>query len=216
MNYFAHGFRFIDDPYFLAGTAVPDWLSVVDRRVRVRPRDAEAAAGRDDAVLARVARGVARHHADDARFHCTEAFSDLSLRFTVAIRDLLPPDDGLRPSFLGHILVELLLDSVLIDEWPGLIDAYYRSMQEVEGWIVEEAVNRMASRRTERLGLFIPLFTRERFLCDYADDLKLHRRLNQVMKRVGLEPLPEKFCEFLPEARRGVVERRRELLPDTW
>ena len=33
MNYFAHGVRFLEDPYFLAGTAVPDWLSVVDRRV---------------------------------------------------------------------------------------------------------------------------------------------------------------------------------------
>lgn len=216
MNYFAHGFRFVDDPYFLAGTAVPDWLSVVDRRVRVRPREAEAAADHEDALLARVARGVARHHADDARFHATPAFSDLSLRFTVAIRDLLPPDDGLRPSFLGHILVELLLDAALIDERPGLIDAYYRSMQEVEAWVVEEAVNRLASRRTERLSFFIPAFTRERFLCDYADDAKLHYRLNQVMKRVGLQPLPETFCELLPSARRAVGERRHELLPDEW
>ena len=36
MNYFAHGYRYIDRPWFLAGTALPDWLNVVDRRVRVR------------------------------------------------------------------------------------------------------------------------------------------------------------------------------------
>ena len=96
MNYFAHGFRFLDDPYFLAGTAVPDWLSVVDRRVRVRPREAEAAAAGDDDILARVARGVARHHADDARFHTTAAFAELSLTFTAAIRDRLPPDDDCK------------------------------------------------------------------------------------------------------------------------
>jgi hypothetical protein len=217
MNYFAHGFRFVDDPYFLAGTAVPDWLSVVDRRVRVRPKDAlAAAAAAGEGPAARIAGGVARHHADDARFHTTDAFSDLSLEFTVAIRDLLPPDDGLRPSFLGHILVELLLDSVLIEERPGLVDAYYQSMQEVEGRIVEEAVNGMSSKQTERLGPFIPLFTRERFLCDYSDDAKLHRRLNQVMVRVGLERLPETFCELLPAARRAVRERRAELLPEEW
>ena len=29
MNYFAHAIRFLDDPYFLSGTALPDWLSVV-------------------------------------------------------------------------------------------------------------------------------------------------------------------------------------------
>jgi hypothetical protein len=62
--------------------------------------------------------------------------------------------------------------------------------------------------------LFIPAFTRERFLCDYADDLRLHRRLNQVMHRVGLEQLPAEFCELLPAARRAVCERRHELLPD--
>jgi hypothetical protein len=216
MNYFAHGYRYVDDPYYLAGTAVPDWLGAIDRKVRIRPQQAEAAADHADAVLARVARGIARHHYDDARFHATDAFSELSWRFTIEIRDLLPPDDGLRPSFLGHILVELLLDSVLIDEQPHLLDTYYRSMHEVEAWVVEEAVNRLAVRRTERLSIFIPVFTRERFLGDYADDRKLHRRLNQVMKRVGLEPLPETFCELLPSARTAVAERRRELLPDAW
>src|SRR3984957_18435669 len=38
MNYFAHGIRFVDRPWFLAGTALPDWLSVIDRRVRLRPK----------------------------------------------------------------------------------------------------------------------------------------------------------------------------------
>jgi hypothetical protein len=217
MNYFAHGFRFLDDPYFLAGTAVPDWLSAVDRRVRVRPKDAEAHAegntetGRD-ALPARVARGVAQHHADDGWFHTTDAFAELSWRYTIRIRDTLEPDDGLRPSFLGHILIEILLDSILIDENPGLLDAYYRVMSEVDAKIVEDAVNQMATSRTERLSLFIPAFTRERFLCDYSDDARLLRRLNQVMRRVGLAALPEKFLEVLPDARRDTAERRDDLL----
>ena len=122
----------------------------------------------------------------------------------------------MRPSFLGHILVELLLDSVLIDEQPHLLDAYYRSMHEVEAWVVEEAVNRLAARRTERLSIFIPAFTRERFLGDYADDAKLFRRLNQVMKRVGLDLLPETFCEMLPTAWSAVLQHRHDLLPESW
>ncbi len=36
MNYLSHGFRFVDDPYFVAGTALPDWMSVLDRRNRAR------------------------------------------------------------------------------------------------------------------------------------------------------------------------------------
>ena len=42
MNYFAHALPFLDSPYFAAGTAVPDWLNVVDRRVRCRSRHARA------------------------------------------------------------------------------------------------------------------------------------------------------------------------------
>ena len=39
MNYFTHALPFLDgDPYFLAGTAVPDWMSVADRQVRVRAK----------------------------------------------------------------------------------------------------------------------------------------------------------------------------------
>jgi hypothetical protein len=38
MNYFAHGIRFLDRPWFLAGTATPDWLSVADRKVRLREK----------------------------------------------------------------------------------------------------------------------------------------------------------------------------------
>ena len=41
MNYFAHAYRFLDDPYFAAGTGVPDWLAVADRNVRVRQKHAE-------------------------------------------------------------------------------------------------------------------------------------------------------------------------------
>ncbi len=216
MNYFAHGYRFVDDPYFLAGTAVPDWLSVVDRRVRVRPKDAENHAQTADGVSARIARGIAQHHADDARFHTTDAFAELSWRYTVAIRDLLPGDDGLRPSFLGHILIEILLDAVIIGEQPQSLEAYYQAMSEVDAGVVEETVNRIATAKTERLALLIPAFTRERFLCDYSDDGRLLRRLNQVMRRVGLDLLPDRFMEVLPAARREVAQRRYDLLPASW
>src|SRR5262245_35641363 len=33
MNYLAHGWRFVEEPYLLAGTAAPDWMSVIDRKI---------------------------------------------------------------------------------------------------------------------------------------------------------------------------------------
>lgn len=212
MNYFAHGRPFIDDPYFLAGTAVPDWMNVVDRRVRVRERYAAQHVAAADPRIASLARGIVQHHRDDAWFHETRAFTDLSWRTTVVVRDALPADDGFRPSFLGHILVEILLDATLIEEDPGRLEHYYESMQAVDARLIESAINRMVPTGTERLAQMIPLFSRERFLSDYLDDAKLTFRLNQVMRRVKLPTLPDLFREILPGLRREVTARRDELL----
>lgn len=212
MNYFAHGRHFIDDPYFLAGTAVPDWLSVVDRKVRVRSKQAELHLHASDPHTARVAAGIVQHCRDDDWFHQTRAFAELSLELCHMLRSELPEDDGFRPHFLGHILVEILLDSVLIAAAPDRLDAYYAAMESVEIESVQRAVSGMAMRPVRDLGTFIRLFSRERFLSDYADDGKLLFRLNQVMRRVRLPLLPPDVARLLAPARHMVTERAGELL----
>lgn len=212
MNYFAHGRRFTDEPYFLAGTAVPDWLNVVARRVKVRSKQARQFIDDADPRVAALARGIQQHHADDGWFHETRAFAELSWNFTARIRDRLPADDGLRPSFLGHILVEILLDACLIAQAPQALESYYRALAEVDSHWLERAVGRMATGHPGSLGDFIPLFLRERFLWDYLDDGKLRYRLNQVMRRVGLAPLPETFADLLPDMRQMVAACSGQLL----
>jgi hypothetical protein len=212
MNYFSHGRRFLHDPYLLAGTAVPDWLNVVDRRIRARSKSALPFVADENTVLAAVARGIVQHHHDDQWFHQTRAFAELSLQFTLAIRDQLPDDDGFRPSFLGHILVELLLDAILIEEQSSQLDEYYASLEKVEPGAVAEAVSTITGHDVQALSVLIPRFSAERFLCDYLDDGKLLTRLNHVMRRVGLPVLPESLVELFPSARSDIRARRIELL----
>jgi hypothetical protein len=212
MNYFAHGYAFVHDPYFLAGTAVPDWLSVIDRRMRVKGKLAAPYCHDPDPRVASLAAGVVQHLEDDRWFHQTRAFAELNLQLTSAVRRVLPADDGFRPSFLGHILVEILLDGVLIAESPGRLEAYYAALRQVDAAVIVAAVNRMVTRPSERLALLIPAFCAERFLYDYEADEKLLARLNRVMRRVKLTPLPDEFLQVLPEARQYVRARRDELL----
>jgi hypothetical protein len=213
MNYLAHGFRFTQEPYFLAGTAAPDWLSVVDRKMRLRSRRAAEFAGDSDRLLAAVARGVVQHHYDDGWFHETAAFLELNLLFAVQVRDALPADDGFRPSFLGHILVELLLDGVLAEESPRRVDDYYGALAAIDPASVQAAINTLATRTSDRIEALIPRFCRERFLYDYVDDQRLLMRLNHVMSRVGLPTLPPELAERFPVMRDKVRQRRQELLP---
>lgn len=215
MNYFAHGYRSVDRPLHLAGTAVPDWLSVVDRRVRIRSSVAQRFLDSPDAEVAELAAGIVQHHADDAWFHRTPVFAELSWQFTVELRDRLSPDDGLRPSFLGHILVELLLDAALIETQPALLHRYYDALAQLAPESIARIVNQIAPRPAAQLAHFIPLFSAERFLYDYAEDAKLLYRLNTVMRRVGLPVLPHTLLVWLPAARQQVRQRWRELLDPT-
>ncbi len=212
MNYFAHAIPFLDEPYLVIGTGVPDMLTVVDRQLRVRRKRVEPFLDDPDRQLAAVARGMRQHYLDDARFHGARAFAELVLAVTVTVRDVLECERGFRPSFLGHLLVEVLLDASLVAEDPDRLETYYAAFDEVDEAVVEAAVNRMAPRPTDRLAPMIVGFRRERILDDYLDDARLMVRLNQVMRRVKLSPLPESFTDILPKARRDVEAGKAKLL----
>jgi hypothetical protein len=212
MNYLAHGWRFADQPYFLAGTAAPDWMSVIDRRNRLRSKVAQQFVDDPDPQLAAVARGIVQHHTDDAWFHQTAAFNELSLAFAVEVRDRLPGDEGFRPSFLGHILVELLLDSALAEDDPRRLDDYYAALVRLDPVCTEQAISKLAMQPTTRVAVLVPRFITERFLYDYREDGTLLTRLNHVMRRVGLPQLPLDLAEAFPSMRDRVRQRQADLL----
>ena len=214
MNYLAHGIRFLDRPYFMAGTAVPDWLSVVDRRVRMRSKRIEpllpdwpAGSPERDVAL-----GILQHLSDDDWFHTTLGFSDMTGRMSGLFRELLPGDTFLN-GFLGHIVTELLIDAELSVQHPAHLDRYYASMQVIDPQVVQRVVNASARESTDLLAEFIPLFIAEGFLHDYRDSAKLLRRLNQVMRRVKLEQLPDSVITVLDAGRTLVSAHLTSLLP---
>ncbi len=212
MNYFAHALPFLDRPTFVVGAVLPDLLSVVDRKIRLRSKHLYPFFDDPDTTTAELARGAMQHFRDDDRFHESSIFGQLSLELTIACRDLLPNDDGLRPRFLGHILVEIFLDATLIERHPGRLDTFYDLIQKIDAGKIQEVFNRIAPRQTDRLAPMIEAISQVRFLSDYADDKKLLRRLNQIMRRVRLEPLPDRFVSLMPESRSLVAHRVDELL----
>ncbi|MBC8116930.1 MAG: hypothetical protein H7062_21245, partial [Candidatus Saccharimonas sp.] len=89
----------------------------------------------------------------------------------------------------------------------------WRVLGDVDPLAVEAAINRMARQPTERLAWFIDLFRREQFLRCYSDDGRLLTRLNQVLSRVRLSPLPPKSASMLAVAREIIRQRVDDLLP---
>jgi hypothetical protein len=225
MNYLAHAIPFFDRPYFAASSGVPDWLTVADRKVRLRTKHVEPFLHDADPILAQVAGGVLQHLRDDAQFHGTRAFFEVSGKIAASCQAFLDEHfdsrsdcgesergDSWRVNFLGHVLCEVLLDAALAEEDRRRVADYYEILDMIDPATIESAVNRMAPRTTERLAFFIGEFRRAKILWDYLEDDKLMVRLNQVMRRVGLPALPDGFAAILPEARQTVVSRKNELL----
>ncbi len=212
MNFLAHGYRYVDDPYFLAGTAVPDWLSYLNRKIRARRKLAEPYVNDVDPHVASVAAGIVQHHIDDQAFHGQRVFVELSMRFAVELRDLLPQDNGLRSGFVGHIVIELLLDSYLHKRYPGRLDRYYQAIRFVRPDVVQSAVNRITGKPTDRLADLIGRFADARFLYDYDENEKLLMRINQVLSRITLDPMPPLVASWIGTARERVEEVAPSLL----
>ena len=212
MNCFAHAYPFLDDPYRVVGTCLPDWLSAIDRKVRTRERTAAEFVEAEDPRVASLARGVVQHHRDDRWFHQTRAFAELNLQFAVELRERMPGDEGFRPSFLGHVLVEVLLDAHLISGDPSQLERYYNQLDQVDPAFVERTVNQFATRTTDKLIAGIDRFRTLRFLFDYLDDHSLLKQMNHVMRRVRLPQITESLVDWIPSARERVVSRADELL----
>ena len=216
MNYYAHGCRFVDRPYFLVGTAIPDLLRVSDKGVRVHSKRVSPFADGGDSPRSQLAAGILQHLADDDAFHGTAAFIQVSSQLSTMFKASMPVDDGLRPSFLGHITTEMILDSILIEKNSGGLDAYYDALLRVDPQVVLDSVNQMTRDPAVRLAEVIPLFHREQFLRDYANPVGLLHRLNQVLRRVTLPPLPAEAKRVLESAWPIVEHWADQLLPYKW
>ena len=118
MNCFAHALPHLDDAYLAVGNCLPDWLSACDRKCRVPEKDAARFMDDPDPIVGAIAKGVVQHHRDDGWFHMTPDFRELNHDFAAELRNLLARKPNMRPSFIGHVVVELFLDAYLSAQHP--------------------------------------------------------------------------------------------------
>ncbi len=219
MNYFSHSLPFLEHPYYVAGTAIPDWIRVVDKRTRVRSKTVNSFLSEYSekccpTTLA-LCQGILQHHADDDWFHNTQTFLALNEQFARELRELMGDDASMRAGFVGHISIELLLDAVLIEQSPSGLAKYYRVLEGLDHAFIESTLEQILDRPVGNVAKLIRRFAVERFMYDYLEDTRLLRRLNQIMVRVNLPPLPNALLNWLPEARQVVFQNSAALLNDS-
>jgi hypothetical protein len=211
VNYLAHAVRVLDRPWVLAGTSLPDWLRVVDRRARLRPpalSALELAPGSRDSA---VREGVLMHHEDDGRFHKSAAFEALAEEAVHAIR-ALSPDPRLRASALGHIAVEMLLDAAIEALQPGATARYYRALEDVDGAHLALLARSWTRAPLPQLPMLFDRFRGAQFLFTYETDEGVVGSLAGVCLRTGFAPPPPGTADVVAALRPRVRANAAPLL----
>jgi hypothetical protein len=215
MNYLAHAHRYLEQPVFALGTLVPDFLNMVDRRARVRRRQAERFVDSTDRFISTLAAGVVQHHNDDHSFHNAPVFLELQERIGGHLRTTFPDPRGLRSWFTAHIVIEMLIDWAIMVRQPHSIDRLYQIFAEIDRSEFRQAVEKLTGCDLPKFESMHTFFLTERFLYDYRTDEGLFYRLNRILGRVGLEPFQPEQITWIPVARNWVAEAHQALLEPT-
>lgn len=212
MNCLSHAYRYLDDPYFVAGVCLPDWLGMIDRKVRVRRKDLTNIRMESDPYLQSVVLGILQHLEDDDRFHNSPAF----IRVCGEVARQLAPISENRSNHFGgfasHILVELLLDASIEAHQPGTVHRYYQAVAQVCERTLDRCVNCISNKAIDKVPEFLQRYKNECFLFDYLEDTRLLMRLNGVLSRVGFEPILPSAIPQIADSRSIVFANRESLL----
>ena len=212
MNCFAHALPFLDRPYYAVGASLPDWLAAADRKCRVREKKAVLWVDDDDPIMADVACGVVQHHQDDYWFHTSAVFRDFEMKFAVEVREVYDGDRSMRPGFVAHVMVEMFIDAWLQVRFAGQLERYYQLVADVDSKKIQDAINRFATKPTEKLVPAMERFVSERYIFDYVTDEGAAYRMGRVLERIGLQGLDDKILPWAATARPRVYDQMNGLL----
>lgn len=183
MNYLTHFYFNARQPLYASatsefhfGVALPDILSVYDRTLRFHPF-------RIHTNPSELWRGILNHIQMDAFFHRSDFFKNSYEDIRTILNKTIPPEMNIRPFFLAHILVEVLLDHYLLRETPDLSHRFYSFLDRINTKEIIRILEKFFARRLDGLEELINKFLVTRFLESYINLDNLIYPVNRMLTR---------------------------------
>jgi hypothetical protein len=103
---------------------------------------------------------------------------------------LLPAMDGspVKPFFLGHIALELILDNLLLTTGKVTADGFYDHLDSCKENIVDEFLTSSGLTNTTVFFKFYDDFKKSKYLYNYADTKQIAYALKRICMRVWKDP----------------------------
>ncbi len=208
MNFLSHYYfdRDSTDCYFILGTVLPDLLKNADKTIVLHPEKL----GHNNPQIKSLIAGWNKHLAVDKYFHSSEFFITHSHQLKVL---LTPAIEGspVKPFFLGHIAVELIIDNLLLTTNRLKVDDFYDHLKSCDHTVIEEFLTIAGLNDTDRFFRFFNGFKRDGYLHTYSETEQIAYALKRICMRVWDNPFTSLHDSRINET---VAAYRQLLLPN--
>lgn len=191
MNFLSHFYfdRYNSTSEKVIGIVLPDLVKNAKKEWALHPEK-----NRDlfifDTYLADILDGWNRHLAVDKYFHC----SDFFLEHTQNLRQQIVPileNSPVRPSFVAHIALELMLDSLLITEENINPSDFYSHLNKVKRASLNQFLILNNINDTSPFFNFYDEFIKIAYLNQYTEASTLVYSINRICMRIWNMPFDE-------------------------
>lgn len=197
MNFLSHYYfdRTSEDANVVMGTVLPDLIKNAVKEANLYPQKNEFLfKGNPDEenLLA----GWKRHLAVDLYFHSSHFF----LEKTTELKQLIKPiveNTLVRPSFLAHIGLELLLDHLLIEHNLIRVQHFYDKLNAVKKESLNDFLEHCKLKEPEVFFNFLEKFISSKYLLSYQQLENISYALNRICMRLWPKTLDEKQLQQL-------------------
>ena len=199
MNFLSHYYfeRKNQDEYIVLGTVLPDLVKNAHKDWNFYPQKNEAIFIEND-QLDSLLIGWKRHLQVDLFFHSSDFFN----KQTARLKQLLIPilaDSPVRPSFLAHIGVELVLDHLLVEHGKININSFYDHLNKVDEQILRDFLLKCGCSDDEIFFKFFNGFKSSRYLLSYQKLENISYALQRICMRLWVHPFNEITVTLLTE-----------------
>lgn len=191
MNFLSHFYfdRHTTDANQVIGTVLPDLIKNAKKEWNIHPekKSQEFSA---DSGLKSLLTGWKRHLEVDKHFHSSEFFRTHTENIRTAIAPILENSPA-RPSFVAHIALELMLDSLLLTEAVVEAADFYARLNKSSRDTLKAFLKINNISDPEIFFHFLDEFLDSAYLHSYREANNIMYALNRICMRLWAEPFTE-------------------------
>ncbi|MDQ8005465.1 MAG: hypothetical protein REI64_11750 [Pedobacter sp.] len=192
MNFLSHFYfdRNTPNANIVLGTILPDLLKNANKNWNAHPQK-HSELFESKSGLSQLLKGWKRHLEVDLIFHSSSFFNEKMQELKLLLVPILK-ESPVRPSFLAHIGVELLLDHLLIEHQKININSFYDNLEQINKNDLTNFLFKCNIGETDQFFKFFNSFKSSRYLLSYQKLENISYALQRICMRLWEHPFTEK------------------------